>query len=56
MYLIYNKIIFFHFPKTSPSKINSSKKVDYKLYYTPETIELVKKYDNELLNEYNYYF
>ena len=40
----------------STTKINSSKKVDYKLYYTTETIKLVESYDNEILQKYNYHF
>ena len=33
-----------------------SKIVDYKLYYTPETIKLVEHYDNEILKKYVYHF
>jgi len=40
----------------STKKINSSNKVDYKLYYTPETIKLVESYDNKILQKYNYHF
>tara|TARA_B100000214_G_C23812518_1_gene555653 strand:+ start:97 stop:744 length:648 start_codon:yes stop_codon:yes gene_type:complete len=40
----------------STSKINSSKEVDYKLYYTTETIKLVESYDNKILQKYNYHF
>lgn len=40
----------------SNKKINSSRKVDYKLYYTPETIKLVESYDNKILQKYNYHF
>ena len=40
----------------SIKKINSSKVVDYKLYYTTETIKLVESYDNKILQKYNYNF
>jgi len=40
----------------SIKKINSSKVVDYKLYYTTETIKLVESYDNKILQKYNYHF
>ena len=40
----------------SSKKINSSKEVDYRLYYTSETIKLVENYDNEILEKYNYHF
>lgn len=37
-------------------KINASKEVDYKLYYTTETIKLVETYDKKILEKYNYHF
>ncbi len=40
----------------SKEKINASKEVDYKLYYTPETIKLVESYDSEIIQKYNYHF
>ena len=41
---------------TSNEKINVTQCIDYRLYYTPETIELVKKYDKDILEKYNYTF
>lgn len=40
----------------STKKINSSKQINYKLYYNEETIKLVQTYDNDLLQKYNYHF
>ena len=57
----YNKLLDFLskyniYLNKSTEKINATIKVDYKLYYTEETIKLVEKYDNEILQKYNYHF
>lgn len=40
----------------STKNINSSKQIDYKLYYNEDTIKLVQKYDHDILHKYNYHF